>query len=296
MDGQSTILSVLGPLATTAQSVKLLFKAILSQQPWFHDPLVLEIPWRDDIERETQALIEQSRTGSSKLSFAIIRHNKQVQPDPPIARAMGMVESTLKRLGHRVIEWNPPSHDVADEIAAKAYGFDGGADITHHLGLSGESLAPQVIVTQGKPQMNAQEVAAVNVQKREYQKLYMEYWNSTAELTGTGRPVDGVLCPVAVHAAAIPGKYGTVGYTTFVNVLDYTTVVIPVTHVDKRVDVVPENMEVLNDIDKANQDEYDAGIYDGAPVGLQLIGRRLQEEKMLTLADYIGAEVEKDQK
>lgn len=35
----------------------------------------------------------------------------------------------------------------------------------------------------------------------------------------------------------------------------------------------------------------DADTYHGAPVGVQLIGRRLQEEKVLTLAEYIGEEV-----
>lgn len=37
----------------------------------------------------------------------------------------------------------------------------------------------------------------------------------------------------------------------------------------------------------------DAEVYDGAPVGIQLIGRRLQEEKILTLAEYLGDELGK---
>ena len=32
----------------------------------------------------------------------------------------------------------------------------------------------------------------------------------------------------------------------------------------------------------------DPSIYDGASVGVQLVGRRLQEEKVLTMAEYIG--------
>lgn len=40
----------------------------------------------------------------------------------------------------------------------------------------------------------------------------------------------------------------------------------------------------------------DADTYDGAPVGIQLLGRRLQEEKMLTLAEYLGEEIAKDAK
>lgn len=34
-----------------------------------------------------------------------------------------------------------------------------------------------------------------------------------------------------------------------------------------------------------------AEVYDGGPVGVQLFGRRFQEEKILVLADYISAEL-----
>lgn len=34
-------------------------------------------------------------------------------------------------------------------------------------------------------------------------------------------------------------------------------------------------------------------IYDGAHVSVQLVGRRLQEEKVLALAEYIGGELHK---
>jgi amidase len=51
MDGQNTTLSVAGPLATTARSLRFITKAILSTEPWLHDPLVCEIPWRDVHER-----------------------------------------------------------------------------------------------------------------------------------------------------------------------------------------------------------------------------------------------------
>lgn len=116
--------------------------------------------------------------------------------------------------------------------------MDGGADLNHHFSLSGESKAAQIIVTDNEP-LSMTELAALNVAKREYQKQYMDYWNSTAELTGTGRPVDGLFCPLAPHAAVIPTEYNYVGYTSFVNVLDYTSVSVPVTFADKNVDVRP---------------------------------------------------------
>jgi amidase len=79
--------------------------------------------------------------------------------------------------------------------------------------LSGEPMASQVSGVYGtqKPQYNASEIALVNVQKREYQKEYMEYWNSTSSLTGTGRPVDAVISPLAPFAAARPNMYDYYG-------------------------------------------------------------------------------------
>ncbi len=116
--------------------------------------------------------------------------------------------------------------------------MDGGADLTHHFSLSGEPKAAQVIITDDDP-LTMTELAALNIAKREYQKQYMDYWNSTAELTGTGRPVDGLFCPLAPHAAVIPTEYKYINYTLFVNVLDYTSVTVPVTFADKNVDVRP---------------------------------------------------------
>lgn len=102
MDGQNTILSVIGPLASTARSLQFLFKAVLAQQPWLYDPLVVELPWRSELEQETRALVEQSAKDPSKLAFAVMKHDNIARPHPPIARAVEIVEQTLKRLGHLV--------------------------------------------------------------------------------------------------------------------------------------------------------------------------------------------------
>lgn len=149
-----------------------------------------------------------------------------------------------------VTQINPsrPYH-VANNSQGTAYGMDGGADVQYHLGLAGEKPAPQVILPAGLPQKTAQEVAGINVAKREYQKQYMDYWNSTTQITGTGRPVDAVVCPVAPHAAVIPKRYDYVGYTSFLNLLDYTSVAIPVTHADKNVDVA-QPREFLSEVDE----------------------------------------------
>lgn len=62
---------------------------------------------------------------------------------------------------------------------------------------------------------SASHIAAINIGKRNYQKKYLEYWNSTSELTATGRPVDGFIMPVAAIAAARLKLYNYYGQCRF---------------------------------------------------------------------------------
>lgn len=99
MDGQNTILSVVGPMATTARSLKLIFKAILEQSPWNHDPLVLELPWRSSVERNLQVCINDN---PSTLTFAIMHDDGVVKAQPPVQRAIKLIEKTLRNKSHQV--------------------------------------------------------------------------------------------------------------------------------------------------------------------------------------------------
>lgn len=131
--------------------------------------------------------------------------------------------------------------------------YDGGTDIHKAFGLSGEPISPQVTALYGTEpigEMNATAIAANNLAKREYQKEYMEYWNSTEKITGTGRPVDAFITAVAPYAAARPGMYRYLGYSKFVNVLDYPACIVPVTTVDPMVDLKDENYQPRNKEDK----------------------------------------------
>lgn len=97
MDGQNSVLSVVGPLSHSVASLRLLIKSLLSQQPWLHDPICSEIPWRQDQEKQVSDLIS-----SSHLAFGILKHDGSITPHPPVQRALDMIESSLKKLGHEV--------------------------------------------------------------------------------------------------------------------------------------------------------------------------------------------------
>jgi amidase len=241
MDGQNTILSVAGPLSSSLGGLRLALKSILSREPWLHDPLVVEMAWRPEQEQVP-----------SQLVFGVIKNDGIVTPHPPVQRAIEESIKAVEAAGHKVIEWQPPSHEEGLQVSMQAWVYDGGEDVHSMFALSGEPIAKQVSASYGtspRPQSTASEIAATNRAKRAYQKEYLEYWNSTAELTGTGRPVDGILMPVAPFAAARRERYKYYGYSLIINVIDYTSVVVPVTNVDKSIDVVNKDFKPLNDLD-----------------------------------------------
>jgi len=206
-----------------------------------------------------------------------------VNPQPPVARAVAMVVEALTKAGHKVIEWKPPSHQRLLDITFKTWTYDGGADVHSAFALSGEPISPQIVMSYGTEptaEATASQIAANNIDKRKIQKEYLDYWNSTA--------VDGVICPLAPYPAARPEKYKYYGYSAFVNGLDYTSVVLPVTTADKTVDTYEGSYTPINENDKAAYEDYDADLYDGAHVSVQIVGRRYTEEKMLAIVEYVG--------
>jgi amidase len=284
MDGQNSVLSVVGPLGTTAGAVTLAMKSVLSQSPWLYDPQVVDIPWRD---HEFGAVY----SNKAQLTFAVMKSDGIANPDPPVGRAVDMTVAALEKAGHTIIEWKPPSHERLHEFTFKTWFYDGGKDLHDSFKLSGEPIASQVKMSYGeepKEESTASQIAANNVVKRKFQKEYLDYWNSTAELTGTSKPVDGIICPLAPYPAARPDQYKYYGFSAWVNGMDYTSVVVPVTLADKNVDKYPDGYKPISDTDKVIFEDYDADIYDGAHVSVQIVGRRYTEEKMLAIADYVG--------
>lgn len=246
MEGQNSILSVVGPLGGSVGALRLLVKSLLQTQPWLHDPLVNELPWREEKEKETI----QSK---EKLVFGLFRDDNIVKPTPPVRRAVDELAKLLESKGHKVVEWKPPSHEPILDVTFKTWTYDGGRDIHENLGLAGEPMIDQIkgLYETVKPQFSASDICATNVRQRELQKEYMEYWNSTSESTGTGKPIDAFIAPLAPFPAARPKGYKYYGYSVFVNCLDYTSVVVPVTQANKTKDPKDEGYEARNETDKA---------------------------------------------
>lgn len=73
--------------------------------------------------------------------------------------------------------------------------------------------------------------------------------------------------------------------------LDYTAGVVPVTHVDRSLDALASDFSIkkLNGVAQGAYKLYDAEAMHGLPVGVQVVGRRLEEEKVLAIMQRLEA-------
>lgn len=118
---------------------------------------------------------------------------------------------------------------------------------------------------------SAYQLWQIQKKKRDLRKEYLDHWEKTAEVTGTGRPVDAIIAPNAPYAAPPHGLnrcvrytirqdffgqttrcFRNINYTMVWNVLDYTALTVPVTRVDPSMDVKKPAHKFLNDLDQRN--------------------------------------------
>lgn len=211
----------------------------------------------------------------------------------------------LEEAGHEVIPWDysghqdcieimvgPPSsrlvkHKCQRLIQDQFYTADGGEDIRREVLAGGEPFIPHVeaLVNRGKP-ISVYEYWQLNKLKHEQQKRYLDKWNAVH--SPSGRKVDILLTPVMPHSAVPHRGCRWVGYTKVWNFLDYSAVVLPGGAVDKNVDTKADaSYQPRNELDKWNWSLYDPESMDGMPVGLQIVGRKLEEEKVLGAAKVV---------
>ncbi|OCL11098.1 amidase signature enzyme, partial [Glonium stellatum] len=103
--------------------------------------------------------------------------------------------------------------------------------------------------------------------------------------------VDVILCPAGPGAAPQLDGARYWGYTAVWNLLDYPAVVFPVSRVDVEVDGVEAGYVPRSRVDRENFESYSPEKYAGAPISLQLVGRRYEDEKLLETLEFIQEKI-----
>ncbi|CAI6331438.1 unnamed protein product [Periconia digitata] len=283
-DGQEHIPSVIGPMSRNLSSLVAATKAVIDAQPWTLDPKCCPLPWRQDLFTSVQ---------SRPMVIAIMRDDGVVKLHPPVARVLEEVVSKLEKAGHELVPWTPGTlHQEIIDVMDAYYTADGGEDIKRDVCAGGEPFIPHVeaLVNKGQP-ISVYQYWQLNKRKVALQKRFLDLWNATQSLQHQGKPIDILLAPVMPHSAVPHRTCRWVGYTKVFNVVDYPSVVLPAGRVEKGRDGdAARDMASYtprNALDQWNWKNFDLERMNGMPIGVQVVARRLEEEKALGAAGVV---------
>ncbi|KAF3939802.1 Acetamidase [Dactylella cylindrospora] len=302
MSGQEGVLAVYSPMARTMEDLTYFWRSYFSVKPWVFDHHVIPLPWRED----------QYKAGKGKLRYGVMRDDGVVTPSPACARALETVVTALKEAGNEIVNLTDmPSPYEGLKLASILLNNDGGKTYESYFTswfeyndagvakmslwfkmpwivkklvflwvkyVQKDPLFAGLIDTHWREQTTPEQWKLVT-HRENYRFRWNEYLNSkgidivlTVPNATPAVPEDGM--STAIHAC---------GYTFLWNLLDYSAGVLPITKVDPAKDQLPKDFDFqkLNGIAKGAYVHYDADKMAGLPVGVQVIGRRLEEEKVL---------------
>ncbi|KAF8801241.1 amidase [Phlegmacium glaucopus] len=297
LEGQDSVHSVFGPMSNSMAGIKSFMKAVAGQQPWNKDPLAARKPWNE----AEYDLIDHGK--GDKLCFAILWDDGHLVPHPPVIRGLEETKQALLKSGHKVIDWKPLKHSEICQTISAVWNAGAAEDYRVATAPSGEPLIANMSLGVEGPNpdteramfrplpngISAYELWQVQKRKLGLRQEYLDHWNSTVALTGTGRPVDAIISPMASYVAPPHGNNKSAQYTMVWNALDYAALIIPTgSHVDESVDIKKPPHQFYNDMDKANYELYEPAVFKYAPISIQVVGRTLEEEAVIRMGEIVA--------
>ncbi|KAK9324246.1 amidase signature domain-containing protein [Lipomyces orientalis] len=296
--GQDGITSIYSPMTRSFDDLEYVFKAIIDMKPWEYDYTVHPIPWRD------VAL-------PKKLKIGVMYSDGVVDPSPACARALQLTVDALAKQGHEIVTFTPPSPVDALRIATQLIVADAGRVATSqiawcepydkgvtkflriarlprfikkiwawlYLKFKGDTVIASLLSNWNEKTMP--EHMGLVWEREGYRAQYFSAWKTSG--------IDFLItAPNATPALPHDGmfqSFASIGYAVMFNLVDYSSGVIPVTKVDKDLDALPAtfNLNKLNYVAKGAYRNYNAERMHGLPVGVQIVGPRLEEEKVLKM-------------
>ncbi|RPB16662.1 acetamidase [Morchella conica CCBAS932] len=298
MAGQEGVPAVYSPMAKTMPDLSYFLGAVIGMEPWKYDHTVHPLPWQPFLP-------------DRPMRWGVMRSDDVVPPSPACARALETAIAALKSQGEQITELdNVPNNLTSLRVAAHLLNADGGTTYTSHFTSAFEANDPGVAQMRfyfrlprlvkrlycayvryirrdakwadclsGWHARSAEEQWKLVIERENIKKAWFDYWEE--------QDLDFVLTvPNALPAVPEGGMkrgFASCGYTFLWNLVDYASGVLPVTKVDAVKDALPSGFlkSLDNQIAKNAFVDYDATAMAGLPVGIQVVTKRLEEEKCL---------------
>lgn len=292
--GQEATGSSYAPLTRTLRDLETVWRAIISMQPWRYDHHVIPIPWRE------------ADLSGKRVKWGVMWHDGIVTPSPACARALRTVVNTLQSHGYEVVTVNPPSPYEGFKIASQCVADS--CKLSEHNIYTGESNDPGMTpamkmydlpcwlkrmyvwylryirrdeiyagLVEGWRSHSIYELYALVTRREAYRAQWFKFWdeNKLDFILTVPNPLP------AVPLGGMKDAFTNCTYTFIFNLLDYSAGVMPVTHIDRDLDALPKDFRSSNVVEKGAYKHYDTDKMHGLPIGVQVVGRRFEEEKVL---------------
>ncbi|KAG1871490.1 amidase signature domain-containing protein [Suillus subluteus] len=300
--GLESVATISAPMSRRLEDLEEFWKRVVEMRPWEYDNTCVPLPWRPVNLQKT------------KLKFGVVWKDGIIAPSPACRRALEWACDALEKQGHEVVDFSPPSIPEGLNVGLQLCFGDGGAGFFNPL-RKDEKIDPVMVAVKsllGMPlwlkkflamitrkstgdevwasmletlhlKSPAEERALV-VSRDEYREKWHQVWEDEGF---------DFLLTVPHALPAIPAGTAekvtlvSASYMMIFNILDYVAGVLPVTFVDRDSDALPKDFMKSADyknmglISKGAYSVYDADKMHGLPLGVQVVGRRFEEEKVL---------------
>ncbi|TVY56190.1 Acetamidase [Lachnellula cervina] len=265
----SGIPATLGPLANSARDLALLVRVVRNAKPWLVDPAVIP------------NICEQG-TSTRKPIIGVISQSG-LTPHPPVQRAIKEAAAKLQGAGFEVKDFTPPNFAEIRTVTQELLTLDSLSYQKGELSKGGEPVVPSVhsIGFWDIPGKTQEETWTWNTKRLAFCKAMLDKWQEAK--------VDVVICPAGPYTAVLPGGWTHDLYTVAWNAMDYPAAIIPFTKADPKLDPRDLSFAALSLTDKINETKYDPQLMAGAPVALQIVGRKYGDEQLLKDVETIDA-------
>lgn len=278
--GQTSMPSVIGPMARSLADIEYITKLIFNGKLWKSDPKVAPVPFSDN-----------SSIKLEKLTYGLWKFDGMVRPHPPIQRALEETAKCLRAQGHEIVDIQLPNVDKIYETTMDIFTADKGREVLEMCKESGEPVVPAVKTfvcsKPGESPIDVNEWWDLCNRQYECQVEFYKFWEETASVTESGRPIDAIICPVWPFSAFFPGNHDSLNYSCPFNLLDCASVVVPVNKVDEKLDPFDPKYVPLNGSDEDVYKAYKPELFDGMPVCIQVVGKKFEDEKVLAAATAV---------
>ncbi|WVF68821.1 hypothetical protein IAT40_003594 [Kwoniella sp. CBS 6097] len=274
--GQESIGNSSGPMGRSARDIEYFVKHVLDAKPWLRDPAVPRMPWRPE---------EVTYKGGGRLpKVGVLWDDGLVKPLPPMQRALQTGVDKLRAAGFEVVDFKPFKHAEAWRLVSSLYFTDGAQNVVEALKASGEpvkELTTWLLEENSKPR-SAHELWDLTIQREAYRAEALAHF--------LAQDVDVILTPPAPGPANFPGTSKHWHYTATFNLLDYPGAVFPTgLFVNPQMDQKKEERRAwLSPQDEELWNAYSAEKFVGAPLSLQVVGLRWEDEKVLKAYQQIS--------